>query len=408
MEHMFRFALSLLFAGSLSVPSLALPPADQSANPAHYLFVWAGDAAGQQTDFLAVIDASPTSPHYGQLLTTLNTDQQTKLVHHTEYVMPAGGILFANDHDAGRTFLFDLRDPLHPRIAGSFTDVDGYMHPHSYLRLPNQNILSTFQHGHNGGGPAEGGGGLVELDQQGKYLRSASAADPAHPGVFYSPYSVVPLPEIDRALSTNSSMSPLESTGTTYQIWRLSDLKLLKTAFFVPSPQLTAHTDPEEPRRAPDGSVFVQTYSCGLEHVTGIATDNPKATLVYRFPGGACGVPTIAGHYLIEGVPHIHGIIALDIANPDKPVEVSRVSFPGNYLAHWTGWDPANSRIVVTPGPYSIHRLYLVRLDQATGTLTVDETFRDQDGQPGFNFDNRKWPQGWTGSATPHGAVFSR
>jgi hypothetical protein len=52
-------------------------------------------------------------------------------VHHTEYTMPAGGILFANDHDAGRTFLFDLRDPLHPRIAGSFTDVDGYMHPHS-------------------------------------------------------------------------------------------------------------------------------------------------------------------------------------------------------------------------------------------------------------------------------------
>ena len=159
--------------------------------------------------------------------------------------MPAGGILFANDHEAGRTFLFDLRDPLHPRIAGSFTDIDGYMHPHSYLRLPDQNILSTFQHGHDGGG-------LVELDQNGKFLRSASAADPAHPGAFYCPYSVVVLPEIDRALSTNSSMSIEEPTGTTYQIWRLSDLKLLKTGFFEPSPQLTAHTDPEaapRPRR---------------------------------------------------------------------------------------------------------------------------------------------------------------
>jgi hypothetical protein len=156
---MLRRTLVLLFAACLSTASFAAPTADHPANPAHYLFVWAGGAAGQQTDFLAVIDASPASPHYGQLLTTLNTDQQTKLVHHTEYVMPAGGILFANDHDAGRTFLFDLRDPLHPRIAGSFTDVDGYMHPHSYLRLPNQNILATFQHGHDGGG-------LVELDQQ--------------------------------------------------------------------------------------------------------------------------------------------------------------------------------------------------------------------------------------------------
>jgi len=401
MERMPRVTLALLFIISLSIPSLAAAPADHPVNPAHYLFVWAGDAAGQQTDFLAVIDASPTSSHYGQLLITLNTDQQTKLVHHTEYVMPAGGILFANDHDAGRTFLFDLRDPLHPRLAGSFTDVDGYMHPHSYLRLPNQNILATFQHGHNGGG-------LVELDQQGKYLRSASAADPAHPGIFYSPYSVVLLPEIDRALSTNSSMSPLESTGTTYQIWRLSDLKLLKTAFFDPSPQLTAHTDPEEPRRAADGSVFVQTYSCGLEHVTDIATDSPKATLVYRFPGGSCGVPTIAGHYLVQSVPLIQGIIAVDIANPDKPVEVSRISFPGNYHAHWTGWDAATNRIVVTSNVEGVHRLYLVQLDQATGKLTLDESFRDQDGEPGFNFDNRRWPQGWTGSATPHGAVFSR
>jgi hypothetical protein len=50
----------------------------------------------------------------------------------------------------------------------------------------------------------------------------------------------------------------------------------------------------------------------------------------------------------------------------------------------------------------------LVQLDQATGKLTVDESFHDKDGQPGFSFDNRTWPQGWTGSATPHGAVFSR
>ncbi|HEY1575821.1 MAG TPA: hypothetical protein VGF82_01945 [Terracidiphilus sp.] len=399
---MLRITLALLFAASLSTGSLAAPPADQPANASpHYLFVWAGDAAGQHTDFLAVIDASPSSPRYGQLLTTLATDQPTKLVHHTEYVMPAGGILFANDHDAGRTFLFDLRDPLHPRIAGSFTDVDGYMHPHSYLRLPNQNILATFQHGHDGGG-------LVELNQQGKYLRSASAQDPAHPGIFYCPYSVVLLPEINRALSTNSSMSALEPSGSSYQIWRLSDLKLLKTAFFEPSAELTGHTDPEEPRRAPDGSVFVQTYSCGLQHVTGIATDNTKASHVYQFPGGACGVPTIIGHYLVEGIPSIHGIIALDIANPDQPVESSRLSFPGDYRAHWTGWDAATSRIVVTSNVDGIHRLYLVRFDQTTGKFTVDDSFRDKDGQPGFSFDNRTWPQGWTGSATPHGAVFSR
>jgi len=51
-----------------------------------------------------VIDADPASESYGRLMTTIVTDQQTVRVHHTEYVMPASGMLFANDHDAGRTF----------------------------------------------------------------------------------------------------------------------------------------------------------------------------------------------------------------------------------------------------------------------------------------------------------------
>jgi hypothetical protein len=114
----------------------------------HYLFAWTGDLAKKGNDFLTVIDADPASPSYGQLLTTLATDQQTVRVHHTEYTMPAGGMLFANDHDAGRTFIFDVRDPLHPKIASSFTDMAGFMHPHSFLRLPNGHVLATFQHSH--------------------------------------------------------------------------------------------------------------------------------------------------------------------------------------------------------------------------------------------------------------------
>ena len=88
-----------------------------SKSSGHYMFAWAGDAANKGNDFLAVIDADPSSPTYGHLVTTLVTDQQTMLAHHTEYVMPAGGVLFANDHDAGRTLIFDVRDPLHPRIV---------------------------------------------------------------------------------------------------------------------------------------------------------------------------------------------------------------------------------------------------------------------------------------------------
>ena len=93
------------------------------------MFVWTGDSAQKGNDFLAVIDADPSSPSYGRLMTTVGTDQQTMNAHHTEYVMPASGMLFANDHDAGRTFVFDLRDPVHPtRLLPEFDSGD-HLHP---------------------------------------------------------------------------------------------------------------------------------------------------------------------------------------------------------------------------------------------------------------------------------------
>ena len=167
-----------------SIIHSTLQSQEQQGNAAgHYLFAWTGDAAHKGNDFLAVIDADPASKSYGQLMTTLATDQQTVRVHHTEYVMPAGGMLFANDHDAGRTFIFDLRDPLHPKTVTSFTDMAGYMHPHSYLRLPNGHVLATFQHVHHGEseGQMGGSGGLVEIDDQGTVVRSASSDDLAFP-----------------------------------------------------------------------------------------------------------------------------------------------------------------------------------------------------------------------------------
>src|SRR5215475_10399790 len=117
----------LLLAAFLLVWGINSPLyAQEQQKPGHYLFAWTGDTANKGKDFLVVIDADPASPSYGHLVTTVVTDQQTMYAHHTEYIMPASGMLFANDHDAGRTFIFDVRDPLHPAIEASFTDLGGY------------------------------------------------------------------------------------------------------------------------------------------------------------------------------------------------------------------------------------------------------------------------------------------
>ena len=404
---------SILLVPLIALAALAAPARAhaETSNPgAHYLFVWAGDKDKKGNDFLAVIDADAASPSYGHLLTTVATDQKTEQVHHTEYSMPASAMLFANDHEAGRTFIFDLHDALHPKVAASFQDMDGYMHPHSYVRLPNGHVLATFQHAHHSGMHGEGkSGGLVEIDDGGKVIRSASSADPTFADALLMPYGLVVLPQIDRVLSTNSSMHDDDIfSGVTYQVWRLSDLKLLKTAYLDTGANRYGHVSPEEPRLGPDGAVYIQTLGCGIERITAIATMEPKAKLVHTFAGNWCGVPTIVGHFLVQSVPAVHGFVVLDISDGARPREVSRLVMSDSYAPHWTAWDPGTQRLVVTSGNTPDDRLYLLKLDPSKGTLTIDDAFRDVDTKVGFNFAEREWPHGWKGVGKPHGAVFSR
>ena len=197
-------------------------------------------------------------------------------------------------------------------------------------------------------------------------------------------------------------------SGVTYQVWRLPELNLLKTACFDPGATPYSHISPQEPRRAPDGSVLVQTLSCGVQRITGVETPSPKATLVHTFPGNWCGVPTIVGHYFVQSVPAVQGLIVLDIADAARPREVSRLKLSDDYRPHWTGWDAKTERLVVTSGRDVSERMYLLKLDQATGALSIDEAFRGADGKAGFSFASRAWPHGWSGGVTPHGVVFSR
>jgi hypothetical protein len=398
-----------------------------AAAPGHYLFAWAGDPTGRAEDFIAVIDADPDSPGYGKLLASAASGIRTRQVHHTEYWMPPGGLLFANDHKAGRTVVMDLRDPLHPQVHATFGDLQGFSHPHSFLRLPNGHVLASFQlEGHMNHGPdrtadasqptpaipmvdpgAQPGvhGGLVEIDNEGHAVRSASTADPARPGDLLMAYSLLPLPDIDRVIVTNSSMRDEDHPGHTYQIFRLHDLKWLSTNDFDAPAGRYGEVNPEEARRGPDGAVYVQTVGCGIERVTAIASDHPRSKLVWQFPGSFCGVPSIVSHYLIQSVPILHSIVVIDIKDGAHPAEVARVGLDSAINPHWTGYDARTHRLAVTG--YGEDRLFMLKFNPDTGALAVDTAFHDDHGNPGFDFDNRTGPQGATGPAIAHGVVFS-
>jgi hypothetical protein len=389
-----------------------------------YLFVWSGDAAHQSSDFLAVVDAKPSSRTYGRIVATLPVGASGIMPHHTEYEFPAGNVLFANGWVGGRTFLLDLNDPLHPRVQGQFLDRAGYTLAHSFVRLPNGHVLATFQSQGQGYAP---GGGLVELDETGAAVRSASAVDSAVDKDLIWPYSLAVVPQDDRAVSTSTPMGwpdwarlppnswPLkrinDQTTAQLQVWQLSTLHLLKTVTLADAGGGKHNVFPAEPRLLPDGSVLVGTFSCGLFRVKDVQGSNPSAEMVYAFPGGdnahtMCSVPVVVGHYWIQTVAALPGLIALDVSHPEKPVEVSRLRLDSHFMMpHWLAADRKSDRLVITGDDQSW--ALLAHFDAEKGVLSLDQTFREPGAsQPGVSFDRQEWPHGKGGRALVHGALF--
>lgn len=381
-------------------------------DPSSFLYVWAADDDGEESDFLAVIDVRPDSPTYAEVITTLPVGFAGS-AHHSEHVMPEGGILFVNAFDAGLTFLIDVREPAAPRIAGYFETAGDYSHPHSFERLPNGNVLATFQRRVASGDGLAGveTGGLVELDPAGVPIRSGSAAVPdLDPKI--RPYSLAILPSVDRVVTTSTDMEG-DDLNPTIQVWRLSDLSLLTSLVLEPGAAGTEHLGTAEPRVLADGrTVLVSTFSCGLYRLADVEGDSPSASLVYSFPseeGTYCALPVLTERYWVHTVPAENALITLDISDPGSPVEVARLNLAQDDEPHWIGLEPDGERIVLTGYRGLGGRVLLVRLNRETGELTLEESFRTPGAsRPGVDLRRAGWPHGETGPAAPHGAVFSR
>ena len=388
------------------------PPAlvvDPTIADSRYLFVWAGDADKRESDFLAVLDVDRHSPTYGEVITTLPVGAVGTVPHHTEYEMPADGVLWANGFAAGRTFRLNLRDPTRPRLAGSFGDAGRFSHPHSFARLPNGNILATFQHRTEAG--VVGTGGLVELDTAGRALRYAPADAPGVDSTI-RPYSLVVVPALDRVVSTATDMH-LDVRSRAVQVWRLSDLTLLHTLLLPPGPRGDENWLTAEPRVLADGrTVLVNTFTCGLYRLRGLEGNAPEAEPVSSMPwaeGRNCAVPVVAGRFWLQTSGVEHAIVSLDLSDPDHPREVARLNLEPDQVPHWIALEPSGHRLVITGYRELASWVLLADLDRATGALTLDTTFKAPGStQPGVYFARDEWPHGRTGAAVPHGAVFAR
>ena len=380
-----------------------------------YLFVWAMEAKHPQAstmafmkpsdqkamrtalglgkDFLAVFDVRP-GPSFGKLVAKLPVGKAVQ-AHHTNYEEPADHVLYANDWLGNRIYVFDLRDRRHPRLLREFGSVGAFSYPHSFEHLPNGNTLATFQYS---GAFNQAAGGLVEFDPKGRVVRTASAIAPGHPDI--RPYSMTVVPKLDRVVSSSADMMAAQVSHVV-QIWRLSDLKLLKTLQLPPQSDWVADTaaDSSEPRVLADGkTVMVPTFNCGLFLVRNLSSDEPTLQHVYDLGYRTCEVPVVAGDFLVETMQSGHAIVSLDVHDPEHPREVGRLLLPPDEYPHWLALEPGGNRLAVTGYGALATKVRFATIDRATGKLSLAPETLDF---------TRAWPDGWKGSAMPHGAVFS-
>ena len=372
-----------------------------------HLFVWAWDVNHDAGAFLAVVDVDRGSPTYGQVVTTLPTRTGSE-AHHVEYEMTTSQ-LFANSLDNGRTFVFDLSDPVHPSLVSEFGDAGPYTHPHSFARTPSGTILATYQ---TLADDHSASGGLVELDDQGRMLRAASAANPVDPDV--RPYSLAVIRRLDRVVTTSADMHGIK-VGRSVQVWRLSDLALLHTVLLPPGPRGDENQHPAETRLLDDGkSVMITTFRCGI-YVLSELDGIPVARFARSFPWSPvtgqdtdCNVPVRVGRFWVQPVGTTGSLVVLDVSSPDKPVIMDELAFGVDARPHWLAFEVGGKRLVMTGGGTLAGGVYLIDMDPETGKLRLaGDLPATGSGIPGIRFDRDEWPHGKTGPAFAHGAVFS-
>jgi hypothetical protein len=186
----------------------------------------------------------------------------------------------------------------------------------------------------------------------------------------------------------------------TIQVWQMSDLRLLQTVALPAGPSGTEGDNPNEPRLlADDRTVMVGTGSCGLYRLKDIDAARPSAELVYALGQKACAVPVVAGRYWVIAVGSLPGLVALDLADPSRPHEVSRLVLDADWMPHWVSLAPDGRRIVITGFKKMRSKILLATIDPDSGSLALTGT---------IDFDRAAWPHGASGAAIPHGTVFAR
>jgi hypothetical protein len=406
--------------------------------------VWAGDADRKDSDFLAVVNANPSSRHYGKVIASVPVRSSGNEPQELNDRFRYDGRVFASGMLGTRVFVFDLRNPEAPKLA-AVTDLNDrrYWAPRGIVSLPSGRVaVACPDRAHHIGLAREvtgAPGGLVELDANGRVTREISAGSEDSRGYIVAPAGIAVAPAARAVVTTShahgfaASARGEPSVGITVQVWKGNDTKLVRTVPLEAGPRGEENLGPITARAMRKRPIaYVNTHEGGALYVSdSIGIDDPSFRFAFdfgagSFPVGAAVTPD--DRYYVTALSGRQQVVMLDLSDPLRPRSQasvrldrdpapsgrqagrSRTGGPGGLAMASDGSRIAVANYTMEAPTYrrdGDHRLYMLRLDAEEGQLRIDNAFRDETtDEVGLDFNRTRWPHGATGAARPRGLLF--
>jgi selenium-binding protein 1 len=381
-----------------------------------YLYVWAGDMARTNPDFLAVVNFDPLSHAYGRVIRAVplpppgNVGNEPHHIHLSAdgNILAAGGLLSLLNNE-NPIFFYDVSDPERPRFLkstraplSSITD--------AFAPLASGGFFVTQMGSNTGGTP----GRVAEFDKDLRLVREW----PDDPPPGFNPHGISLRPELN-LMVTSDFVDPASTLDTfvgppqyrnTIRVWDLRRRQIVRT-IIVPSPgvgTMEVKLIPNDPR----GRAYTPGLLDGLLYLVDPirGTARPVFDFATFFPQGATpdrgGAPQLLamtrdGRRMFLGLFESGQVVMLDTSFPEHPRPLSVVNLGPNAGTHTVELSPDERRLVVSDYFLSEDMFGKVHLegDHKVRVLNVSRISMALD--PRFDLDfNTAFP---TGPARPHG-----
>ena len=406
-----RFATRQFSQGYASQESTNRKNDDDEQKTEKYLFVWTGDQARINPDFLAVINFNEHSANYGRVITTVplpSPGAAGNEPHHVGLsrdgkVLACGGLLSVL-RGQKEIFFFDVSNPKAPRFM-SAADPPQSAITDEFYPLSDGGFLVTMMGGAGGAHP----GRIAEFN---KDLQLVAEHPQSPPMDGFNPHGISVRPEMNLMVtsdficpSTTLHGMPGPDFRGSVRIWDFRERKILRT-ITLPHPSGTIDV------KLIPGDENGRAYTAGMldDQLYLINTRRGTATSVFDFssiaPGGWPQLMRMTrdGKRLFISMNTAGKIVMFDTSNPSHPRVLKILDLGANSGPHYIALTEDEDRLVISDyflneddagkvhaeGDHIIHVAKVSERD-----MVLDRSFE-------LNFNTAFS----TGAARPHGIAF--